>query len=215
MTRRSRQLSDTQLDPDDRGTNRQSNRRWSHKFNMVGVKFVVGSGSMIVSDRHREHLMERHHPVDPRAAAELDLYPVGRRLILGITVHAFFGEWFAQRADEIGELYERPQRFIEAPAIKQLPHPFPFTARSRVRADRRAIDEIIDAEILERRSRPTGDPFDILEAIVLDGSLSDAEIRDQVRTLIGARYARSRHPRPVSSIRSAWCMSRCACIQPG
>ena len=189
--------------------------RWSHKFNMVGVRFVVGSGSMIVSDGEDHHrrrssvqtaftrrrlnswipmivaradrAIDHIIPIDTQAT-ELDLYPVGRNLILGITVHAFFGERFAQRAGEIGELYKRPQHFIEAPAIRQLPHPFPFTARSGVRADRRAIDAIIDAEISERRSQPTGDPFDILEAIVIDGSLSDAEIRDQVRTLIGAGY---------------------------
>jgi cytochrome P450 len=190
--------------------------RWGHKFNMVGVRFVVGQGSMIVSDGEDHHrrrssvqtaftrrrlnswipmIMARTdaaidriiRPLGTRQS-ELDLYPVGRDLILGITVHAFFGERLAERADEIGELYERPQQFIEAPVIKQLPHPFPFTARSRVRADRRAIDLIIDAEITQRRSQTTGDPFDILEAIVIDGSLSDAEIRDQVRTLIGAGY---------------------------
>ena len=190
--------------------------RWGHKFNMVGVRFVVGKGSMIVSDGddHRRRrgsvqtafsrrrlnswipmiLARTDAAVDGvirslgTHQAEVDLYPVGRNLILGITVHAFFGERLAERADEIGDLYERPQQFIEAPAIRQLPHPFPFTARSRVRADRRAIDVIIDAEITQRRSQPTGDPFDILEAIVIEGSLSDAEIRDQVKTLIGAGY---------------------------
>jgi cytochrome P450 len=190
--------------------------RWSHKFNMVGVRFVVGKGSMIVSDGEDHHrrrgsvqtaftrrrinswipmIMARTDAAIDRVIrplgthqTELDLYPVGRNLILGITVHAFFGERFAERAAEIGELYERPQKFIEAAAVKQLPHPFPFTARSRVRADRRAIDAIIDAEIAQRRSHPTGDPLDILEAIVIDGSLSDPEIRDQVRTLIGAGF---------------------------
>ena len=190
--------------------------RWSHKFNMVGVRFVVGKGSMIVSDgddhRRRRNSVQNaftrrrlngwipmivartDRAIDGillpnhREPAVLDLYPVGRSLILGITVHAFFGEQFAKRADAIGALYERPQQFIEAPAVRQLPHPFPFTARSRVRSDRRAIDAIIDAEIAQRRSQPSGDPFDVLEAIVLDATLSDAEIRDQVRTLIGAGY---------------------------
>ena len=208
--------------------------RWSHKFNMVGVKFVVGKGSMIVSDgenhqrrrssvqaaftRRRlnswipmivartDRAIDRILPPIRTQQTTLDLYPVGRNLILGITVHAFFGERFAQRADEIGELYERPQRFIEAPAIQQLPHPFPFTARSRVRADRRAIDEIIDAEIAQRRSHPSGDEFDILEAIVTDGSLSDEEIRDQVRTLIGAGY-------DTTASALAW-MLWCAALSP-
>ncbi len=208
--------------------------RWSHKFNMVGVRFVVGSGSMIVSDGEDHHRRRASvqtaftrrrlnswipmiigradaavdsvlRRIGPREA-KVDLYPVGRDLILGITVHAFFGERLAERADEIGGLYERPQQFIEAPAIRQLPHPFPFTARSRVRADRRAIDVIIDSEITRRRSQPTGDPFDILEAIVADGSLSDAEIRDQVRTLIGAGY-------DTTASALAW-MLWCAALSP-
>ncbi len=190
--------------------------RWGHKFNMVGVRFVVGKASMIVSDGDDHHrrrssvqaafTRRRLNSWIPMILArtdaaldgviqqlgtqptELDLYPVGRKLILGITVHAFFGQRLAGRADEIGELYERPQQFIEAAAVKQLPHPFPFTARSRVRADGRAIAAIIDAEVSQCRSHPTGDPFDVLEAIVNEGSLSDAEIRDQVKTLIGAGY---------------------------
>ncbi len=183
---------------------------------MVGVRFVVGKGSMIVSDGddHRRRrssvqaaftrrrlnswipmILARTDAAIDRVAESLgadrtqvDVYPVGRNLILGITVHAFFGERLAERAGEIGDLYERPQRFIEAPVVEQLPHPFPFTSRSRVRADGRAIAAIIDAEIAMRRSRPTGDPFDVLEAIVIDGSLSDTEIRDQVKTLIGAGF---------------------------
>ncbi len=208
--------------------------RWGHKFNMVGVRFVVGKGSMIVSDGedHRRRrgsvqtaftrrrlnswipmIMARTDAAIDRVIRplgtdqiELDLYPVGRNLILGITVHAFFGERLAEHADEIGELYERPQRFIEAPAFKQLPHPFPYTARSRVRADRRAIDAVIDAEITQRRSQTTRDPFDILEAIVVDGSMSDAEIRDQVKTLIGAGY-------DTTASALAW-MLWCAALSP-
>ena len=40
----------------------------------------------------------------------------------------------------------------------------------------------------DRRAHPTGDPLDILEVIATDGTLTDAEIRDQVDTLIGAGY---------------------------
>lgn len=190
--------------------------RWGHRFNAVGVQFVVGKDSMIVSDgvEHRRRRgsvqaaftrrrLDQWIPmiVDRADAAidellsrpnlsdrPVDLAPVIQRLIIGVTVHAFFGERLAERADEIAELYKGPQHFIEAPAVKQLPHPFPFTARARVRGDLRAINAIIDAEIDDRRRNPSGDPLDILEALVVDDSLSDSEIRAQVRTLIGAGY---------------------------
>jgi cytochrome P450 len=190
--------------------------RWNHKFNVIGVRFVVGKHSMIVSDgqdhQRRRGAVQRaftrprllgwipmilqrtddtidrmlagsSHPDRP-----IDLYPIGRELILEITIHAFFGERLARRTPEFSDLFQRAQAFIEAPAIKQLPHPFPHTARARVRADRRMIDRIIDQEVADRRAHPAGDPLDILEVVAHDDTLSDAEIRDQVDTLIGAGY---------------------------
>jgi cytochrome P450 len=209
--------------------------RWNHKFNVVGVRFVVGKQSMIVSDgadhqRRRgavqraftrprlngwipmivertdtaidELLATRRNIEDP-----VDLYPVGRDLILGITIHAFFGERLARRTAEFSDLFQRAQAFIEAAGIKQLPHPFPHTARSRVRADRRVIDRIIDDEVADRRAHPTGDPLDILEVIANDTTLSDAEIRDQVDTLIGAGY-------DTTASALAWLLWRAA-LEPG
>lgn len=192
--------------------------RWNHRFNVIGVRFVVGKQSMIVSDGadHQRRrgavqraftrprlngwipmIVQRTDAAVDRLTADLgaagdaapvDLYPVGRDLILGITIHAFFGERLAHRTAEFSDLFQRAQAFIEAPAVRQLPHPFPNSARSRVRADRRIIDRIIDEEVAERRAHPTGDPLDILEALAHDTTLSDAEIRDQVDTLIGAGY---------------------------
>ena len=189
--------------------------RWSHKFNVIGVRFVVGKESMIVSDgtdhTRRRGAVQRAftrprlngwipmivHRTDAATydlvasaggARTVDLYPIGRDLILGITIHAFFGERLARRTAEFSDLFQRAQAFIEAPAIKQLPHPFPFTARSRVRADRREIDRIVDEEVADRRAHPVGDPLDILEVLANDSTLSDSEIRDQVDTLIGAGY---------------------------
>jgi cytochrome P450 len=118
----------------------------------------------------------------------VDLYAVGRRLVLRIVIRTLFGERMTGRADEIGELFRRPQAYLESPAYRQAPHPFPLGRREAVRRDRRALDAVIDAEIAARRSAPTGDPFDVLEALVAAGSLSDAEIRDQVVTLIGAGF---------------------------
>jgi cytochrome P450 len=108
---------------------------------------------------------------------------------------------------EIGELFQRPQDYLESSFLRQLPHPFPHTARARVRADRAALDAIIDEEIAYRRGHPTGDPFDVLETLVVDRSLSDAEIRDQVATLIGAGY-------DTTSASLAW-MFLCVSLVPG
>ena len=188
--------------------------RWGHKFNVLG--FVVGSGSMIVSDGsdHRRRrssvqgafsrrrlngwipmIVERTDDAVARLdasigddAREVDLQAVGRALVLEIVVRALFGERLAGRATEIGALFQGPQDYLEAPAIRQLPHPFPYTARARVRADRRTLDAIIDAEVADRRSDPSGDPLDVLEVLAHDGTLSDEEIRDQVVTLMGAGY---------------------------
>jgi cytochrome P450 len=210
--------------------------RWNHKFNVIGVRFVVGKRSMIVSDgaNHQRRrgavqraftrprlngwipmIIERTDAsidrviagIDDHRGQPIDLYPVGRDLILGVTLHAFFGERLARRVDEFGELFQRAQAFIEAAGVKQLPHPFPYSARSRVRADRRRIDRIINEEIANRRAHPTGDPLDILEVIATDGTLKDAEIRDQVDTLIGAGY-------DTTASTFAWLLW-CAALEPG
>ena len=137
--------------------------RWGHPFNVIG--FVTGPTSLIVSDgpdwkRRRSSVqsafsrrrINRWIPtiVDQTDAtidalvADLDgrtevrdLYPVGRSLVLQIVVRTLFGDRMAQRAPEIGELMQRPQDYLESPAIKQLPHPFPRTARRGPRRPRR------------------------------------------------------------------------------
>ena len=185
--------------------------RWNHKFNLLAV--VVGPGSMIVSDgddhkRRRSSvqaafsrrrlggwipmIVDRTDRTIERllavAGEPVDMYRVGRSLVLEIVINALFGERMAGHADEIGELFQRAQDYLELPAYRQIPHPVPFTARARVKADRKRFDELVDNEIARRRRDPSGDRLDILEALVLDGSLSDPEIRDQVDTLIGAGY---------------------------
>ncbi len=206
--------------------------RWNHKFNVLG--FVVGKHSMIVSDGddHRRRrssvqtafsrrrlsgwipmIVEQTDAAIDRLAerlepgAAIDMYPVGRALVLQIVVRSLFGERMSQRCDEIGDLFQRPQDYLESSAFRQFPHPFPHTARARVRADRQALDVIIDAEIAYRRANPTGDPLDILETLIADGSLDDAEIRDQVATLIGAGY-------DTTSASLAWMLIR-ATLVPG
>ncbi len=154
--------------------------RWGHKFNVLG--FVVGPQSMIVSDgadheRRRKSvqaafsrrrlngwipmIVERTDAAVDRLAASLadgprqvDLYPVGRALVLDVVVRSLFGERMAGRCDEIGTLFQRPQDYLEAPAVRQIPHRLPFTARARVRADRQALDRDH-----RRRDRGAGAPI--------------------------------------------------------
>lgn len=188
--------------------------RWGHKFNVLA--FVVGGESLIVADgddwRRKRGAVTAGFSrrrlngwvpmiVDrtDRAVDELvgrlggrsevvDLYQVGRSLLLEIVVRSLFGEALAARSEEIGELFRGPQAYLEGPAIKQLPHPFPGTARARVRADRLAIHAIIDERIAELRAHPEDDPNDLLAGLVSEGTLTDSEIRDQVGTLMGAGY---------------------------
>ena len=210
--------------------------RWGHKFNVLG--FVVGDGSMIVSDgadhtrrraavqpafgRRRLNgwipmIVERTDAAIDRLEAGLDgservvdLYAFGRSLVLEIVVRAMFGERLAARADEIGGLFERPQAYLESPALRQLPHSFPRTTRAKVRADRNALDAIIDQEIVRLRTHPSSDPLDVLGVLVADGSLSDAEIRDQVVTLIGAGYDTT----SASLSWMLWCISHAPGLWP-
>ncbi|CAN5830388.1 cytochrome P450 [soil metagenome] len=207
--------------------------RWGHKFNVLG--FVVGKESMIVSDgddharrrasvrtafnRRRLNgwipmIVERTDRMIDRLVEslagterEVDLYPLGRALVLEIVVRSMFGDRLAARSTEIGELFERPQAYLESPAIRQFPHPFPATARSRVLADRRTLDAIINSQISTLRAQGSTDPFDVLAALVADGTLSDSEIRDQVVTLIGAGY-------DTTSASLSW-MFWCISLEPG
>jgi cytochrome P450 len=207
--------------------------RWGHRLNVLG--FVVDDGSMIVSDgddhkRRRRSvqaafsrrrlqswipmIVERTDAAVDRVVEQVgsdgevvDLYPVGRTLVLEIVVRSLFGDRMATHVDEIGVRFQGPQDYLESSGIKQLPHPFPFTKRARVRADRRALDALIDEAMADRRARPTGDPLDVLESLVVDGDLSDAEIRDQVVTLLGAGY-------DTTSASLAW-MLWCTARTPG
>jgi len=185
--------------------------RWNHKFNVLAV--VVGKESMITSDgedwtRRRASVQSAFSrrrlngwipmileqadvaidslPAD--STNEIDLYRVGRAAILEIVVRAFFGESMAGQAAQFGELMQRSQDYLELPAWKQLPHPLPVGKRGRVKADRRAFDDLVRQAIASIRANPSGDPDDVLEVLVHDTSISEQEILDQVNTLVGAGF---------------------------
>lgn len=210
-----------------------SSFRWNHKFNLLAV--VVGPGSMIVSDgddhkRRRSSvqsafsrrrlngwipmIVERADAaiddvlgsVDP-ARGTVDMYPVARSLVLEIVVRAMFGDRLAVHATEFGDLFQRAQDYLEAPAYRQIPHRLPFTKRAQVRHDRRVFDAIVDEEIAQLRAEPSDDRLNVLATLVAQGDLTDAEIRDQVNSLIGAGF-------DTTSASLAWMLWR-ATLEPG
>ena len=128
---------------------------------------------------------------DPERAPT-DMYPVGRRLLIEIVVRALFGERLVDRTAEIDARFARSQRYLSSPLYRQIPHPIPFTLRAGVRRDRRSLDAMIDTGIADSRANgPATEGHandDVLDALVHDSDLSDAEIRDQVKSLIGAGY---------------------------
>jgi cytochrome P450 len=194
--------------------------RWGHFLNLLG--FVVGPTSMIVSDgeEHRRRrsaaqpalarrqldgwipmiVAETDRMIDERlqpllnGPAPVDLYPLGKDLVMGITVKAFFGNGLQDRLGELTSVFDEAQAYLELPAVRQIPHRFPHTRRARVRDGRRRFDQLVDAEILRRRRtlqsvQPVSPPTDLLDAFVdTDSGLTTEEIHDQVNTLIGAGY---------------------------
>lgn len=197
--------------------------RWGYAMNVLG--FIVGPTSLIVSDGdlHRRRrsavqpafarrrldgwipmivsktdamIEERLRPaLDDGGTA--DLYPLGKDLILAITVAAFFGNGLQHRTTEIGAIFDELQAYLELPGHKQIPHRVPFTQRARARAARHAFDRIVDEELARRRARalastvdPTDAAGDLLDVLVGDtgSAMTTEEVHDQVNTLIGAGY---------------------------
>ena len=127
------------------------------------------------------------------AGSPIDLYPAGRRLLIEIVVRALFGQRLVEHTAEIDSRFANSQRYLSSPLYRQIPHPFPFTRRAAVRRDRDALDALIDTAIASSRRHTSpnadrDDDGDVLDALVRRGDLSDAEIRDQVKSLIGAGY---------------------------
>lgn len=188
--------------------------RWGHWLNVLG--FVVGDTSMIVSDGDEHHrrraqvqpgfarrhldewipmiLAETDRSIDNELLGRdgvIDLFPIERTLVLRIVLNVLFGAGLNERAHEIGLLFEPAKDYLEQSVPRQIPHPFPFTRRSRARNARQGLLQLIDGEINRRRIPAPAQSPDLLDTM-LEGTgserLSDVEIRDQVITLIGAGY---------------------------
>jgi cytochrome P450 len=197
---------------------------WGHRLNVL--RFFVGDSSIIVSDgddhRRRRGIVqpgfarrrldgwvprivdEADRTIDETIAPSegvIDLFPVGRRLVLRVVVNALFGTGFRAHADEIDGLIDPAKVYLEQSLIRQLPHPLPFTRRARARDARARFDRLIDDQIARRRAEARPDSGDVLDLLLASDGLSDSEIRDQVVTLIAAGYDTT-----ASSI--AWTLTR-------
>lgn len=189
-------------------TGPQHRYRWGPVFRIpLGV--FVGATSMLVSDG--EDHDRRRRLVQPGFALRrlqmwraailneidrmIDALPMDTPVDLAshiqttvrrIVVRILFGPELD--ADEIGQRLAPAAAYVNRPALRQPPHPFPWGARERARRSRRSFDEALDAEIDRRTGRAAGDRDDVLDQLLATPGLSRPELRDQVVSLIGAGY---------------------------
>lgn len=195
------------------------NFTWAEAFSMLEV--VDGPTALVMSDgdahRRRRRLVQPAFAVK-RVDAHLDLavreidrtldsWVPGRRLdafgelratVRRIVVRALFGDQLGELADRIGERLEPALRYVSRTPLSRIDVDLPFLPYGRAVRARRAVDEIVLAEV-DRRRRTGVDAEaspDTLSALLAaadeaDGSddpLTDPEICDQIRSLIAAGY---------------------------
>ncbi len=176
---------------------------------------VVGERAMVVSDgedhRRRRALVQpafvkrRIAGYVPTMVAEIDRmidrWPVGetvaafgevRACIRRIAIRSLFGDRLDRHTDEIGRELETALRYINRSPFLRFDHDLPGTAYRRAMAARGRVDQLVRAEIAQRRAEPD-DRGDVLDALLTasDDSgtgLSDLEVRDQVISLIASGY---------------------------
>jgi cytochrome P450 len=150
-----------------------------------GIKRIEGYLPIVVDEAGR--VIDRWAP-----GQATDVIGDLRHAVRRIVVRALFGEGLRHRADEIGEHLEVAIAYVNRSPLSRLDKDWPLLPYRRAMRARRAVDEIIYAEIEARRASGT-DTGDVLSALVAaqeDGAhpLSDQEVRDQVVTLIAAGY---------------------------
>lgn len=118
-----------------------------------------------------------------QAGDVVDIYTLYRRTVRRIVVRVLFGEALAGQADALGDALEPAIRFVDRPPQLQVRG---APGSSAARRARRAADVIVDAEIARRR-RAGQLGADVL-GVLMDTELRDAELRDQVVSLVAAGY---------------------------
>ena len=126
--------------------------------------------------------------------AVVDLHAFFRRTVRRIVARTLFGDSLADRADALGATLEPALQYIDR--IPQLQFRGAPGSR-RARQARRGADTLVDTEIDRRRA--DGDLGDDVLGMLLATDLDDAELRDQVVSLLAAGY-------DTTSAAGAWTM---------
>ena len=116
-----------------------------------------------------------------------------RDAVRRIVVRALFGEELGAEADRFGELLEPGLRYVQKMPQQRFEHDLQVNPYARVQRSNRAADELVLAEVARRRAAGIDEDAhpDTLTALLagVDGeTLTDAELLDQVRSLMAAGF---------------------------
>jgi cytochrome P450 len=125
--------------------------------------------------------------------AGLDASASLREAIGRIVVRALFGEELGAEADRFGALLEPGLRYVQKMPQQRFERDLRINPYARVQRSNRAADELVLAEVARRRAAGIDEDAhpDTLTALLagVDGeTLTDAELVDQVRSLMAAGF---------------------------
>jgi cytochrome P450 len=123
-----------------------------------------------------------------RAGDEFDAYWVLRACIRRIVMRALFGERLSGQADDLGDRLQPALDFVSRPLPLQVKVALPGTGWLAARRARRAVDDLVFAEIAYRRAHAVESEDVLTWLLAMGDELSDVEVRDQVISLIAAGY---------------------------
>jgi cytochrome P450 len=129
-----------------------------------------------------------------RPGTQLDAADSMMEAIRRIVVRALFGEALGAEADRFGELLEPGLDYVQKLPQQRFEHDLRINAYARVQRRNREADALVVAEVARRRAAgpiTEDDAPDTLTALLagVEGeALSDAELLDQVRSLMAAGF---------------------------
>lgn len=153
----------------------------------------IASFARIMTDS-TEAMLERWRPLAERGeAVQVDAEML--RLTLGIVGKALFSRDLSDNADTVSQSFEiiRKHTVNRVMSVFKIPASFPTPQNRRFRKALSNADRVVYDLIAERRSKQ-GNPDDLLSLLMAardeetGEGLSDQELLDQTKTLIGAGY---------------------------